>query len=633
MDKKGLNALLATLLIVSVGISTAILVWTYIDAPLTNSLDELQKVPTIITDHFEISEIEEDNKTKEFSFFIKKKSNDDSIVGISILAKDTKGTQANYKENLLLSIYERKRITLHYDTTPLKNIDYLVVLPILIKNGIEETINNPLEFKKIDNSNQFRQVSGGGGGGGGGAAPVPQNQEIPPEDPQPPIEPPEETPMQVISYTPSADTTNHTEQFKQAVRALKEGEALEIVGQVHIKGEGLILSNLKNITIRGKTKADGFIVDTQLSNPSPNRAKCVDYQPTAISICNCTNCIFENFIIEGNNKNTVLFHIGNSSSSEVRNTIMQNINMTQTIFFATGNSNNKYLRNIIRKTGKDTRGMWIGNANLGEYEHHVLIAGNNVSDTGHSGIGVMAEYAVIINNTIINSGVAGIPVASAPGAIAIHYLIEGNTIINSLHHGIQSDVAVIHRSISPSIDIVVRNNTIEGCLASGIYAVNAKDWLIENNSIKNNGNIQGSAGVIIEAASGILVRNNAIFNDIATGPQAQRAGIYVVARFDPMSKKTECRTTNLDNGPYNTRNIQLSANTIYNHQTDGVRVVNACEGRMNNVSITDNTIRNSGSWAIIVADETPGEITNITISGNILIDNNKSIRNDAAAFS
>jgi len=267
-------------------------------------------------------------------------------------------------------------------------------------------------------------------------------------------------------------------------------------------------------------------------------------------------------------------------------------------FKAQGNVSAEYVNNTVTLTDPYCRGMWIGNNTAQTYEYSPKVSGNQISWTGHSGIALVADGAIVENNVVTDVGsiVNGVRMGAgiAVSAPDIQFrtkntLITGNSFLRAKVFGIQSDGFSAN---SPrTFNITVTNNTCDGNGASGIYAVNADSWTVTGNHCRNNNadGVSMDAGIYVDAADGILIDGNEFSDTRSEGARTQNVGIWIqgteVGGVRCVTARNNNIANNLNNGIFVGAAYQQSnPDPVPNLHTKGVNLysniitvpVNAC---------------------------------------------------------
>lgn len=280
--------------------------------------------------------------------------------------------------------------------------------------------------------------------------------------------------------------------------------------------------------------------------------------------------------------------------------------------FAGGNTNAEYFINTITDTDPGCRGMWIGDSSqlafepgcpseelhCYAYEHGPHIEGNQISGTRASGIVIVAENGIVREN-VVTDAVPGSALAVAAPHSEIrtkNMLVENNTFLRS-GAGIQSDGSPDKRSEN----ITVSGNYCDENLNSGIYIVNADNWTVTGNWVRNNNTNGGyDDGIRVATAHMILIEDNEVSNTQAN------LGIHVGA--------------NSTSAP-NISCVTVRNNIVTGNPAGGIRVgsgANAEDQTVDSVDVLGNTLSANGPCNIIIGYDTslPCGVSNVTVSGN-----------------
>jgi len=287
--------------------------------------------------------------------------------------------------------------------------------------------------------------------------------------------------------------------------------------------------------------------------------------PTALLLKYCSNCVVDGVTFQSAINSTsprysgTLLSVEHSDGAGIYNNTFRWVGAANAALGGAANVGAEYISNTISDTPTLCRGMWIGNSTVSTYEHQPIIKNNLIQNTGHSGIGLVADLAQVTGNVVQNAAEAGIALSCWDSVYKTkNALIENNSFLGC-NHGIQSDGT--NNLPSPRTEnMTVHNNTCDGNRGTGIYVVNASHWTVTGNHCRNNNSDLYSSqqpgtghGIYVDAADNIVIEGNE-FSDTQT-TRTQTSGVVI-------------RGTEI--GPVTC--VTVNNNTISNNLQDGVFV-------------------------------------------------------------
>lgn len=422
--------------------------------------------------------------------------------------------------------------------------------------------------------------------------------------------------------------TNDAPAIQAAINAAKAagGGTVLITGLAGIGSAGwtgLQIANANNVVVAGMGASAGL---KTLATPSQKTSAYGGR--TAFDVQFSTNCTVQNLKLDGNYSGGVPnIPLGVEQSSNVKfiGNKVYNVGGVAAAMAGAGNTNNQYIRNEIYNTAAETRGMWIGNANLDqngnafEMDINPLISENHVHDIGSTGVAGHTTGARILNNVIERTTTTGISLGATFDAPTTNALVDGNVVRNNGAFGIQADGNWLdsnHPYVRAYVtDIVVSNNICENNGQAGIWAFYVEDWTITDNISRNN----GEHGISMQQARNVVVENNTLYDTRPAGQRTQDFGLDagawgVVNGLDNVTISDNFMGQNTANG---LRVLNLTRNTILGTNT-------TVTGTVKNLVLSNNTLSESGHFGLNVADEHVGDMRQLTIVGNVLLNNNST---------
>ena len=425
-----------------------------------------------------------------------------------------------------------------------------------------------------------------------------------------------------VTGTQASWATDDSAAIQTAISHLTSGGQVtfsRLCGVGHAGWQGLSIST-PNVTLSGRGTGSGLAVfyTTAGTGTGPVHSVLKSIKTSGLSI--------KNLEINGNGTRSSLIGLRDVSNSTFEENHLHNTGFSFAIgILSFGGSGNTYSSNTVSHCG---RGFWLGNPNPGDAETNSTITRNSVTDNLHSGIGGTLQNSLVDGNTILRNGGSCIPLGSTPEVVYRQVNISHNTCEYNAWHGVQSDTVPGNSGISPSDamrlmtgaprDITVTDNVIDHNGSSGIYALYAVNWTIENNKIYDNGDIKAipgyqadllrssasstsTYGILIARARDVKVLNNEIYSD--PGAPKQYFGIFVYVA----------------NVPGSVAGITLRGNTINNQRLNGIQL-NAGTGTGGSISIGDNHLLDNGGYGLVINRG----FSDVTVENNIAKGNAKA---------
>jgi hypothetical protein len=269
----------------------------------------------------------------------------------------------------------------------------------------------------------------------------------------------------------SCTGTDDTATLQAALNSLSNNGTLDITASTAcaINTAGLTRSGLTNARI---TSSNGLGVFKEVATGTYTPA-----YSSAILITSCTNCLFDKFKVDGNDKKgqALFCHFCTNSSA-------QNIEAYDIAYDAGGSgpyaavkfdggSGNFIVNNNLHDfTGVDggegVRCIWAGVG--GEYETNITIKNNTCASPGHTGIVTEGSGPIGTGNIVINAITQGTGMKFIPSGPVADAVFENNTIDGTKDGGFQIDGSSVHPS-----RIDVRNNVFKniGSIGSSFGAL------------------------------------------------------------------------------------------------------------------------------------------------------------------
>ena len=389
--------------------------------------------------------------------------------------------------------------------------------------------------------------------------------------------------------------------------AAKPGSTIEFTCMASVGHSGWrgLTVPVSNVKIRASHGA-GLTV---LSAPSQTILGAVAPNIT-LMVSNQSHVVVDGLEINGNGVNTGLVGLQACTYCVVEGSYLHNsagagASNAQAISAINGSYNN-FTENTVTGVG---HGLVIGNAVPGQTEDHDLIDRNVITKCNASGIAYNGSHGRITSNVSSYNAGAGIAVSSATGAIQVETEVVNNILRYNFFHGVQSDT-VGGASNSPR-NISIVGNDVAYNMGAGVYAPNAVNWIIANNTALDNG--QGGktvqAFVIGPNAQNIVVSGNHCADDQGTHTQ------------------TVCFEANAQNSAGSLSNITITHNV--SSFGAGVRVLQGGRsGTGSGISIIGNTITGAAGGYGIEID--PPFKSIVIASNNVSGSGAADIRNDVA---
>ncbi len=396
--------------------------------------------------------------------------------------------------------------------------------------------------------------------------------------------------------------TDDSTAIQAAINALPAtGGTVMLSGYSAVGAGGICLSGRTNVRLTAAAPGDGFII-TGVPDPNANYSQNGAFELATIAMANCHSCEVDGLTINANNEAVNPIGVAYSANVVIANDVILHSGFTAAVY-AVGNTGDTYSGNTITYSTNYSRGLWIGNAHVGEIETNPVITNNSISWMSWTAIGTMSSGATISGNTLTYNAGSGIALASAGYTTCTNAVVQNN-IVEYNNQGIQSDC--ISDSYS-STNITVTGNTCTYNQLSGIYAVRAINWTITGNNCNNN----GVYGITIQAASQITASNNTCSDSRAGSARTQAIGIDVVAN----GTRGTSQITVLNNQAFNntlagiaatTTNSLLTTLTVQGNDLDGnslynLSVIPDLRGTINGVSVSSNTVSNGATSVRLLA--------------------------------
>jgi hypothetical protein len=302
-----------------------------------------------------------------------------------------------------------------------------------------------------------------------------------------------------------------TSAVQARLSSLANNGTLDFTGTVNtcdINAPGLSHTSAWNnvrITMSG-TKGLRGIATGATSNP----------ESALLYIENCTNCLIDKVLLDGNNKKGG-FYAYSWNNSSIQNTHMHHVadgNAGPYAIIKCDNcvdiwiaNNNVHDSGGVAPDVTGVRGIWCG-VDVGRYCTRPTIINNTVTSTGHTGIVSEGQQVVMSNNTVSSILTQGTGLKWIPRGSPSDNIFEGNSVTNTYNGGWQYD-----GSGTVPLHVYVRNNTFKdistsGCCFGAMYIANSA----EKNNIQFTGNtlISGRSVANIGHATNVLLQNNTI---------------------------------------------------------------------------------------------------------------------------
>jgi hypothetical protein len=376
------------------------------------------------------------------------------------------------------------------------------------------------------------------------------------------------------------------------------GGTLIVPGYFGLGATGIAIATKTGIVIEGRGPKAGFKI---LTVSATTVAAC---GVSSLRMTSSTRCGFRNLYIDNDSKANNAIAGSSNTDCFVEGCHIVNGGLNASVFFV-GGTGNRFLRNTIKDSAANSRGLWVGNVNSGEAETDVLIHGNYINNTGHSGIGGTQVRSVISNNRCIDTDGSGIVLAADSPVISAQVAITGNVCKGNAFQGIQVGDPTAAGDYIEAISVT--GNVCEENVNNGIWVKEAREVTISSNVVKNNNTGGGGtgAGIVVLVAKRIAINGNVCVDTAAGASRTQQYGIYLVASTAAADIK----------------DVSVSSNVCRNNEVNGIFVTNSGSGTIDTVSLTGNMCNDNGTNGITIADSSDGAIAPVTCVGNTCLGN------------
>jgi len=326
---------------------------------------------------------------------------------------------------------------------------------------------------------------------------------------------------------------------------------------------------------------------------------------SAIKFINCVRSGIEGFYCNGNSKTGAFIGFVNCTDHfAVNNTVTASGTNGQIV--STGGTRGKFKGNRTTSGAGTSRGMWLGNNASTEIETDILVSENTVTGNPASGIIVCSNGGRVIGNICKTNEGSGIVLPGANGYPTNSLTVTGNTCLDNLFHGIQSDVVYVTdadctHNITITGNVCSSNNRGSG---AGIYAVNMINSSVASNTCNNN----VAAGIQLDGTvQGLSIVGNVCRDVRVGGARTQQYGISCVAQLRAMT------------------GVSIGSNSCSNNTVAGIRVSSLSGKTITGVSVVGNSCVATGVGIFLV--EAVGlEMTKVAVSGNTCTGNTTDLR-------
>ena len=390
-------------------------------------------------------------------------------------------------------------------------------------------------------------------------------------------------------------TTDDTAAIQAAINAFSSNATIYFpTGTYAINANGMQIASKNNVRLVGQ---EGATIK-YLANQTHSWFSGTDH--VAILFTSCTNSSIENLIVNPNYFTGIAIGLDSCTKCSIKGNTVSGVDAFGQVITINGSYNNLIDNYIYSSDGSATRGIIVGNLNVGQMENNCYVSGNTVTNNSATGIGLACHSSIITNNNAsYNQGIgSGIVVAGGNSLACYQLTISNNICIGNTGHGIQSDV-VYGSSLDLTADISVCNNVCANNSYSGIYMSYGNRWVVNANIFKQNTTYGIAADVYVTSS---VISNNSCY--------ANAIGIQVAN-----SVANNYTRDLLVNGNY----CNLNTNYGINVAAGGFTIYNI---------IVNNNICTVNNVGISVSESIAGLFTESLVNGNICQQNTSTNLNN-----